>query len=288
MKKWVIYTIISPSGRRYIGKTCDFNTRMYYYKKGFCSNQRLIHYSLKKYGFNNHIVEILEEFESELLYANDREKYWIAFHKTNKYKYPNDKGLNLTDGGDGVVGVKYTEERRKKISKYQKENPNSGQFKKGSIPWSAGTKGVIKAWNKGLKGINCSPMKGKKYNLPPDEHYNRFVKGKIGQIPWITGKKMKKEWVEKMAESKRGKSNYKIMVPVIKYDLKGNFIKKYSSIKEASLDTGIFTSLICRNARGETKRCHSFIFKYSEGDKFLKYKFNRRVFHMGDINQKIA
>ena len=29
--------------------------------------------------------------------------------------------------------------------------PNSGSFKKGLIPWCAGTKGIMKAWNKGQK-----------------------------------------------------------------------------------------------------------------------------------------
>jgi len=277
--------LVSPSGRRYVGKTSNFKERMYYYKRGFCKNQRLLHYSLKKHGFDNHSIEVLDEFYSELFDANDREKYWILFYKTNKYKYPKEKGLNLTDGGDGVVGIKYTEERRKKMSEYQKNNPNKGNFKKGNKPWAAGTKGLMKAWNKGKVGLYSHPMKGKKYNLSPDEHYGRFVKGKKGQIPWITGKKMKSEWVEKMAASKRGKSNYKIMVAVNKYDLKGNFIKEYFSIKEASLDTGILTSLICRNARGETKRCHSFKFRYKQDLIFNKYTFQRRIFQPQDLSK---
>lgn len=278
----------SPSGRQYVGKTCNFKNRMYYYKRGFCQNQRLIHYSLGKYGFDNHIVEILEEFESELSYANEREKFFIDFYKTNKYRHPDHKGLNLTDGGDGIVGVKYTEERRKKLSEYMKANPNSGQLKKGNIPWSAGTKGLVKAWNKGKKGAQSHPMKGKKYDVSEEERYTRYVKPHLGQIPWITGKKMKPEWVEKMANSKRGKSNYKVMVPVKQYDLKGNFISEYSSITEASIATGINKPLICRNARGETKRCHSFVFRYKKEIEFQMVTLPRRIFKQQDIKEKVA
>lgn len=281
MRKWTIYKLTSPSGRIYIGKTCNFKERMYYYKRGFCKSQRLLHYSLGKYGFDSHALDILEEFENVLSLANEKEKYWILFYKTNRYKYPQQKGLNLTDGGDGIVGVKYTEERREKLSKYQKENPNSGQFKKGSIPWSTGTKGLIKAWNKGVIGLQSHPMKGKKYELSEEKRYERFVKPHLGKPSWNLGKKMPKEGVEKMAASKRGKSNYKVMVSVNKYDLKGNFIKAYDSLKDASIDTGILVSLICRNARGETKRCHSFIFKYNTG--FEKQTFQRRIFKQQEI-----
>jgi hypothetical protein len=36
-----------------------------------------------------------------------------------------------------------------------KDNPT--KFKPGLVPWTAGTKGVVVAWNKGLKGIHLSP-----------------------------------------------------------------------------------------------------------------------------------
>lgn len=282
MINWTIYKIVSPSGRVYVGKTSDFKERMYYYKLGICKRQPLIKASINKYGFLNHSVEILEQFEDiEVKKANQREIFWIAFYKSNKCKYPQYRGLNLTDGGDGIVGYKHTEEHKKRQSDYLKANPNKGQIKKGNVPWNAGSKGVVKAWNKGLKGAQVGWSKGKKFELSEEERYLRYVKPHLGIPSWNLGKKMPAEGVEKMAASKRGKSNYKVMVSVNKYDLKGNFIKAYDSLKDASIDTGILVSLICRNARGETKRCHSFIFKYNTG--FEKQTFQRRIFKQQEI-----
>lgn len=36
--------------------------------------------------------------------------------------------------------------------------PNSGSFKKGSVPWNKGTRGLSAPWNKGLKGTHFSPV----------------------------------------------------------------------------------------------------------------------------------
>ena len=38
------------------------------------------------------------------------EKYYIALYKTNINRYGKEYGYNLTDGGDGVSGIKYSEE----------------------------------------------------------------------------------------------------------------------------------------------------------------------------------
>jgi hypothetical protein len=52
---------------------------------------------------------------------------------------------------------KYRYQTRPSGLKYKivKENPTS--FKPGHVPWVAGTKGAITAWNKGMKGLHLSP-----------------------------------------------------------------------------------------------------------------------------------
>jgi group I intron endonuclease len=89
-----IYKITNPKNKLYIGKSKDIETRFNSYKKiQHCKQQRKLYNSLKKYGPENHIFEIIEECSySEL---NNREIFWIK--KTNSIK----KGLNLTLGGDG-------------------------------------------------------------------------------------------------------------------------------------------------------------------------------------------
>ena len=49
---------------------------------------------------------------------------------------------------------------------------------------------------------------------------------------------------------------------VAKYDLNGEFIESYKSIKQAEIDTGILATGITRACRGIQKTCGGFIWKY--------------------------
>ncbi len=47
--------------------------------------------------------------------AKLKEIQLIAEYKTNKYKYPDGLGYNLTDGGDGTIGTPISDEARKLV-----------------------------------------------------------------------------------------------------------------------------------------------------------------------------
>lgn len=49
---------------------------------------------------------------------------------------------------------------------------------------------------------------------------------------------------------------------ILKYDLKGNFIKEYNSLKEASIDNNVFFTNISAVCRGKQKTAYGFIWKY--------------------------
>jgi len=115
MKYGYIYKITSPSGRIYVGKTINFNKRMSDYSCGHAKNQRLLNNSFNKYGFNNHLIEVIEEGEFEDTELNDLEILKIKEH--NSYHFVNKMGMNLTIGGEGVVGLPCSPEVRAKISK---------------------------------------------------------------------------------------------------------------------------------------------------------------------------
>jgi len=102
-----IYKITSPSNKIYIGQSLNINKRWrenYFTIK--CKNQQKLYYSLKKYGPENHIFEIIEECSSEKL--DEREIYWIDFYDCVK------EGLNIRYGGKGG---RLNEETKNKISK---------------------------------------------------------------------------------------------------------------------------------------------------------------------------
>lgn len=96
-----IYKITSPSNRVYIGKTKSWRKRFdHYIKNGNKITQPKLQYSINKYGWEAHKLELIELYESQKI--DDRERYWIKYY--NSYHYDNEKGLNLTLGGEGGKG----------------------------------------------------------------------------------------------------------------------------------------------------------------------------------------
>lgn len=68
-----IYKITNPKGKIYIGQSIDIERRFKEYKGVYCKNQRKLYYSLKKYGWENHKFEVIEECNEKNLIQ--RENY---------------------------------------------------------------------------------------------------------------------------------------------------------------------------------------------------------------------
>jgi len=60
MKLIGVYKITSPSGKVYIGSSNNINNRICSYKNLKCYSQRRLYNSLLKYGWEQHVFEILE------------------------------------------------------------------------------------------------------------------------------------------------------------------------------------------------------------------------------------
>lgn len=88
-KKAVIYKITNPSNKVYIGQTTNVLKRKGAYRRldSCIQNQIVLYRSLKKYGWDAHIFEIIEECLIELL--NERERYWQEY-----YDVLGENGLN--------------------------------------------------------------------------------------------------------------------------------------------------------------------------------------------------
>jgi group I intron endonuclease len=103
-----IYKITNPKGNSYIGQSRDIEHRFYYYRISgdWIKEQRKLYNSLKKYGCENHVFEVIEEcFEDNI---NEREIYWINHFDSVI------NGLNLKYGG---IGGRHSEETKRNISK---------------------------------------------------------------------------------------------------------------------------------------------------------------------------
>jgi len=147
-----IYKITNPNDKIYIGQSVNIEKRLKNYKNlNNCKKQHLLYRSLDKYGYENHIFEIIEECNIEIL--NERERYWQEFYDVLN------KGLNLklTSFNDrsGVLSEKI----KNKISLSRKNNKH--------------LKEVYKKISETMKGFKhsketCEKMsksrKGLKYN----------------------------------------------------------------------------------------------------------------------------
>lgn len=127
-----IYKITSPAGRVYIGQSINMYKRYRTYQLGNFKGQKALYSSVIKYGFDNHVFEIIELHPVDI---DASEIYWIEYYKSNKHRYPDCNGLNLSDGGPTnkgrrcIVSDNVREMRRKQalssngVATYYKNNP---------------------------------------------------------------------------------------------------------------------------------------------------------------------
>lgn len=113
MKRWYIYKIVNPLGHIYIGRTCNpiLRKRVHFKYRNKSSNKAIVE-SINLYGENAHLFEIIESFESEEDFANDKEVFWIRAYKSNRCRWPELNGMNFTDGGKSIKGHSQSEKSK--------------------------------------------------------------------------------------------------------------------------------------------------------------------------------
>lgn len=127
IRAWTIYKITNPIGQVYIGCTNSFNKRILSYKRKLScvKKQRLLYQSLEKYDFYQHNIVVLDEFSNSYLYAQGKEMFWIKTYMCNSNKWPDQNGLNLTDGGSGNIGSKLSKEHKEFLASLQRGKKRS-------------------------------------------------------------------------------------------------------------------------------------------------------------------
>ena len=114
-----IYLITNTlNGKIYVGKHSTDNLN-----DGYMGSGKLIKLAYNKYGIENFTKKILHfaETEEEL---NDLEIFYI------KDLDAKNNGYNLTDGGDGTIGYKMSNESKQKIRESLKGKPSHKKGKK--------------------------------------------------------------------------------------------------------------------------------------------------------------
>jgi group I intron endonuclease len=103
-----IYKITSPSKKVYIGQSINIEKRFKYYNRISCEEQPKLYNSLKKYGVENHIFEII--CECEITELNELERYYQELYNCIK------KGLNCMFTKSKHFNGKHSEETKNKMS----------------------------------------------------------------------------------------------------------------------------------------------------------------------------
>jgi group I intron endonuclease len=237
IKNWNIYKMTSPTDRVYIGMTSNIIKRKAAYNGLDCKSQPLLFKSIKKYGLSNLNFEIIDEFDGTLSEAKSKEMFWIRTHMSNYCKYPEMRGMNLTDGGQGTLGYKLLDVQKEAISIKNKGFKHTDEAKRKIGEASKG--------NTYSKGTKKSP-----------EHIEVLRKVNIGN-KYNLGRKQSQEEKEKRASKLRNKDRgqdfknklskiltIKLGKKIQQYDVNNVFIKEYDSISIAEKELGVWRSVI--------------------------------------------
>jgi len=118
------------NGKVYIGQTINkLSERIRGHKKSVFhkknNKKTVFHSALKSYGFNNFKWEIIDcGFSFKDL--NKKEVYYIHFFNSKYNKDDIKSGYNLTDGGEGTVGIFVSDYTKSKLSEKTKGEKNTG------------------------------------------------------------------------------------------------------------------------------------------------------------------
>lgn len=272
-RKYIVYchTLISD-GRKYIGITCNNPRKRWNYGNGYRKN-KYFYRAIKKYGWDSFKHDILfEDLTKEE--ACQKEQELIREFKTTDNAF----GFNLTSGGEGTYGFKFSEESKKKMSLAKKgwKPPKEATQKSIATRKANGYKGAfygkklseehkrhISEGHMGMvftedrKRHISETKKGKKYNRPNYSH-SEETKRKIGDAN--RGQKrghLPQEQREKISLANRNNSMSK---PIMCVEL-GTL---YPSLHEATRQLGIDASNISACCRGKYKTTHGYTFRYVE------------------------
>jgi group I intron endonuclease len=198
MYSGIIYCAISPSGKKYYGKTTrTLKTR----KREHSKNIRhwIFTDALRKYGIDNFQWDVIESISSEDAKdlrnkLDEREKYWIERDKTQDRNF----GYNMLSGGDGTFGYKrvFSEEHKRKISEALKGKKLPEEVKNEISR-------VLKGKNKSDIGRRnmSDARKGIKFS---EDHCKNISKSKSGENNPNWGKYRSAETKRKISESNIG------------------------------------------------------------------------------------
>ena len=287
VNEYKVYCHTTPNGKRYIGMT-KLDVEKRWGRGGGYVNCPLFHRAIEKYGWDN-IEHTILCWCSSKENAAFLERYFIEKYDTHNPEH----GYNLTDGGEGVVGCTWDEERKKRRSKRitGAGNPMYGRnhTKESREKMSRNRKGkenvspelrefrtrvLIEATQRSRIPIRQLDLDGNviaTYDGMADAaRANGFSRGSINNVclgkadtaygyKWeYVDEERRKEAAERSKRlDGRTKNKPKNNLEVVQCDLDGNEIARFPSMSEASRQTGVRRNVIA-------DCCHGGLVSYGE------------------------
>ena len=161
---YAVYIITNTvNAKQYVGISADLERRWARHRNA--NEGQLIHRAIKKYGVEAFVfTHVADCFDVET--AKTLERAFIVEHNT---KMPN--GYNMTDGGDGTLGMKKTEEHKQKIRESNKKT------------WGdSALRSLVSKRNSELKKGFPSPKKGKpsgRKGIPHAKEHSEKIKASL-------------------------------------------------------------------------------------------------------------
>lgn len=263
--KGYIYKITSPSNKIYIGQTTDIKKRITYYKNNHCKSQKILHKSIEKYGWDQHVMEVIKETDN-VEDLNRLEIEYIEIYKLNKIKCPESNGMNLSDGGEGNRGPKSESWKNKMKDVW---DSIEYQEKMKTIHQSSEWKEMCRSRQLGKKLSEDTKEKMRKKWLDID--YKNIMSEKL--------KKPKPKRTEEhcLNLSKSNKDRYltdehKLKLqdiksnPVIQISLEGEIIKEWKSMRQIEKELKIYgISKVC-SGKQKTAGGYKWVLKTEKKD----------------------
>lgn len=273
-RPFYIYCHTAPNGKRYIGQTCLNPERRWNNGHGY-DNCTYMHRAIEKYGWDNFKHEILCVVHTRKV-ANLFEQHYIAKYDT----FNEEHGYNLTEGGAGVVGCTWDEERKRERSKRISGEGNPMYGRRHSEE-------SLKKMSENRKGKYVSPeMREFRSNILREANRKRrtpirqldmdgnlvAIHDGFGELEKSTGFKHSdiigvcqgkrdcaygfrweyvNEALRKKADDVRKKRSKKGGLTVVQLDMDGNEVARFSSLAEAQRITGFNRNKISACCHGE-------------------------------------
>lgn len=289
------------NGKCYVGQSVNLRSRIKDHMRN-AKNGKLdlpLYRAIRKYGFHNFTLDLLECFTPDLNMSNERlikKLDELEIRYIEEYKAYTE-GYNCTKGGDfGVLGLKMTEKQKKKVSENTKKLIAEGLFGKRVYLYNFVEKYYIYAWTikdaaniTGISRNNISKLCNKSYihsfcsdfiaaytkeeleelkqQVPSflKEYYvdqkTKTLKYRKGNRNWFKGMIGLNNGKKMSEEQKQKLRNASTKYIVYQYTLGGELVNTYYGMNKAAEAVNTDYSSIKRACNNKAKTCKGFIWK---------------------------